>query len=110
LRVMQKTILAILVAGTALASSCHSGSSTGSSSDSSYTVTGTIKGANSGWALLRRPQTGSDQMTVDTAKIVSGRFTFTGSTTEPIFCMLTIKNAPPSYPASFYVEAVTTSM
>jgi peroxiredoxin len=107
---MQKTFLAILIAGTVLASSCHSGSGTGSAIDSSYTVTGTIKGADSGWALLRRPQAGSNQMTVDTAKIVSGRFTFTGSTMEPIFCMLTIKDAPPSYPAAFYVEPGTTSL
>ena len=70
---MQKTLVTILVAGTILASSCHSGSGTRATSDSSYTVTGTIKGADSGWALLRRPQAGSAETTVDTAKIVSGQ-------------------------------------
>lgn len=109
---MNKFIPGIFLAGAVLASACHSGSgsASGSSSDSSFTVTGTLKGADSGWALLRYPKAGSEMMAVDTAKIVSGRFTFTGKASEPLLCYLSVKGGPPSFPAVFFVEPGTTTV
>ena len=103
---VKTSIPGIVLLAALMASSCH----TGSGSDGSFTVTGTLKGADSGWAYLRHPQTGSDKMTTDSAQIVSGRFTFTGKATEPLYCYLSIKGAPPSYPAVFFVEPGTTTV
>jgi peroxiredoxin len=102
----------ISVLGIILISACHSGSGsgTGSSTDTTFTVTGTLKGADSAWVMLRHPKAGSVMMAVDSAQVISGRFTITGKATEPLFCYLSVKGGPPGFPATFFVEPGTTTL
>lgn len=93
----------LLLAGVVLAAACKS------TDPNAYTVTGTIRGADSGKALLYRPVAGSADSKADTVNIVSGRFTFTGATTEPIFCVLAIKGAA-NGPVQFFVEPGTVTV
>src|ERR1700744_2315949 len=93
----------IFLAGVLLAAACHSTDPT------AYTVTGTVKGADSGRAYLYHPVAGSLSSKADTVNIVSGRFTFTGTTTEPMYCILVIKGAA-NGPAQFFVEPGTTTV
>ena len=100
---MKRSFQAILLAGALFAAACHL------TEPNAYTVTGTIKGADSGMALLYHPVAGSTTSKADTVKIVSGRFTFTGTTTEPIFCTLVIKGAT-NGPAQFFAEPGTVTL
>ncbi|HTJ11596.1 MAG TPA: TlpA disulfide reductase family protein [Dinghuibacter sp.] len=100
---MKNSCLPILLSGVILAAACKS------SDRNAYTVTGTIKGADTGKAFLYHPVAGSVNSKADTVNIVSGRFTFTGATTEPMFCVLVIKGAA-SGPAQFFVEPGTVTV
>jgi peroxiredoxin len=86
-----------MAAGVMLMASCHSGSDT-------YTVTGTIKGVDSGWAILRSPKDTGTDFRVDSAHIVAGHFTFTGKAANPLFSNLSVAGAPPEQPTVFFVD------
>jgi peroxiredoxin len=101
---MKRLIQGALAAGTLLAAACHT------SPENAYTLTGTLRGIDSGWVQLRYPRTDSTGMAMDSAKIVSGRFTFTGVATEPLLCYLFVKSAEGSFPAEFFLEPGTTTI
>jgi len=51
-----------------------------------YTLTGTIKGLETGWVYLQHIQTG----TIDSVKTSAGKFTFSGTVGDPEYCRLGI--------------------
>jgi peroxiredoxin len=105
---MKRIFFAIMIMGAyAAITGCHSGSGSGASTDSTYTVTGTVKGADSGWAILRYSAAGGPR--TDSARIAGGRFAFSGNISTPQFAMLALTSATPgSYPLSFFLESGTT--
>src|SRR5215471_8216226 len=52
--------------------------------DSTYTLTGRIKGVESGWVYLLHRQT--EEQKVDSARVNNGEFVFTGKAPLPEFC------------------------
>jgi len=89
---------------------CHNGSGSASSSDSAYTLTGTIKGLDTGWAVLRYPKEGSTLYQADSARIIVGRFTFSGKTATPLLSYLTIKGSHAGEMTSLFLENGTTTI
>lgn len=89
---------------------CHAHSVSTETDDTSFTVTGVVRGADTGWAILRYTVKSGDLHFSDTARIVGGRFTFLGHTSEPLHAMLSIRDATESYPAEFFIDPGTTSI
>jgi hypothetical protein len=110
---MKRVFFAAMAIGAlgATITGCHSGSGSAASGDSTYTLTGTVKGADadSGWAILHYSKAGGAQ--TDSARISAGRFTFTGSVSNPQFASLELTGAPAgSYPLAFFLESGTTTV
>jgi len=86
-------------------SGCHSSdqSSAKQSADSTYTLTGKITGADTGWVyLLHRSM---DPSITDSVKMDGGRFTFSGKAKGPEFCLLGIPdNGQASFRLSFFLD------
>jgi peroxiredoxin len=108
---MKKVFFAIIAMGSigAMMTGCHSGSGSAASGDSAYTLTGTVKGTDTGWAILRYSK--GEGFKMDSAKISEGRFTFTGSIGSPQFASLELTSAPAgSYPLNFFLESGTATV
>ena len=90
----------------AINTGCHSGGGS-TASDTTYTVTGTLRGVDSGWAYLFYMKDGKSFK--DSAKVQSGRFTFTGATAYPTFASVSLADAH-GYPASFFLENTTITL
>ncbi|MBS1665209.1 MAG: AhpC/TSA family protein [Bacteroidetes bacterium] len=87
--------------------SCHS-SPEGGKTDSGYTVNGTIKGIDSGWALLHYMKDSVAQ--VDSAKVSGGKFVFSGKTAYPNFASLTLDGGTHVSPANLFLEDTSISI
>src|ERR1700722_9774824 len=74
-----------------------------SPADSSYTLHGNIAGLDTGWVFLH--QTGDGP--TDSAIVSHGRFSFTGTVSEPEFCYLMFKklNHENIYSMGFFIQA-----
>ena len=100
----------IILVGCIVFASCHStpGGSSGSSakglSNDAYMVSGTIKGMDSGVAILHYMKEG--MAVEDSVPLSSGHFIFTGRTHRPNFASLTLAELS-GYPLSFFLEPDT---
>ena len=75
------------------------------SSESSYTINGTIEGAKEGKVYLRfRKEPGSKMEIIDTVRLLDGKFNFTGTVEDPIFCNLYYKGDSCNSFVYFFLE------
>jgi peroxiredoxin len=88
--------------------SCHHGSE--GPDAGSFTLTGTLKGADSGLAVLRMYTDSGNDYVFDTAKITQGRFTFSGKAAYPKWASLSVNDQSGNFPISFFLDPGTTTV
>ena len=71
--------------------------------DSSYTLTGTIKGVSTGWVYLLHAETKK----LDSARVSSNTFVFSGTAVTPEFCMLGFPGhmGKKEFPVEFFLQS-----
>ena len=78
------------------------GASASPTTDSAYTLTGTIKGAPTGWVYLLHTETKK----LDSARISNNKFVFSGVAGTPEFCMLGFPGptGKREFPVEFFLQ------
>jgi peroxiredoxin len=71
--------------------------------DSTYTLTGTIKGASTGWVYLLHAETKK----LDSARVSNNKFVFSGTAAAPEFCMLGFSRptGKKEFPVEFFLQS-----
>jgi thiol-disulfide isomerase/thioredoxin len=99
---MRILLFSAILAGFTLFTSCKQGA------DNTYTIQGTLRGADSGWAYLYYYKQGQKDPITDSAKIAKGSFTFKDTALEPMRCHLSVSGA--NERLTFFVEPGTVTI
>jgi peroxiredoxin len=106
---LRRTYMAGVVCLLAIAS-CHPGAGSDAPDANTFALTGTLKGADSGWVVLRMYTDSGNDYVYDTAKITGGRFTFSGKAKYPKWASLSVNDQSGNFPINFFVDPATTTV